>query len=120
MKKRSEKRTTLISYDGNGWIEEKQQFPAGAAVKASDRRTRNNAAGFHANFSDSDIDNVSHFIDYFFAARYRSPAAHQFVAHGMEERGRNKGDAPLSTRRTRIHRDVDDLRREAKYRWLYR
>ena len=49
-------------------------------------RARNNAAGFHANFSDSDIDNVSHFIDYFTFDLHGTVllAAHQFVAHGVE------------------------------------
>lgn len=57
----------------------------------------NNVVGFYVNFSDSDIDNVSYFIDYFIFDLYGIVflIVYQFVVYGVEEWGWNKGDCVI-------------------------
>ncbi len=79
-------------------------------------RARNNAAGFHADFGNGDVNNVSYFINRFTFNLYGAVflAANHFIAHSVSERCRNKGDSAVINQ-TNTHAataDIDNFRRE--------
>ena len=61
-------------------------------TRLSDRRAGDNAAGFHANFRNGDVNHFGHLINDFAFDLHGAIflAANQFVAYGVQERCRDK------------------------------